>query len=79
MRDKTGVVANCGMLPTNFAINDKDVDWDMQYEYLGKGRGVTTVFVCKPGKITMSRLARVKGEYVMQIVTGEATYRSKKR
>ena len=43
-----------------------------------KEGGATASFVCKPGKITLARLARINGEYIMQIATGEALNRSRK-
>ncbi len=72
-------LANCGSIATNMATSKKDVDWGLQYEFTGKGRGATTVFVCKPGRITLARLARIKGQYVMQITLGEACTESKER
>lgn len=44
---------------------------------LSKTGGATTIFCCKPGRVTLARLARIKGQYVMQIATGEAFERPK--
>ncbi len=67
-------LVNCGSVATEFATSKKDVDWGLQYDFIapGPGRGATTAFVCKPGRITLARLARIEGRYVMQITTGEA-------
>ena len=65
-------LVNCGVLATDLATSHKDVDWALQYEFIGPARGCTSVFVCKPGRITLARLARVKGQYVMQVTTAEA-------
>jgi len=65
-------LVNCGSMPTGLAKSRKDVDLGMQYEYLSKAGGATTVFCCKSGRVTLARLARIKGQYVMQIAAGEA-------
>ena len=67
-------LVNCGSVAVEFATSKKDVDWGLQYDFIapGPGRGATPAFVCKPGRITLARLARIKGEYVMEIATGEA-------
>jgi len=65
-------LVNCGSMPTGLAKSRKDVDLGRQYEYLSKAGGATTVFCCKSGRVTLARLARIKGQYVMQIAAGEA-------
>ena len=65
-------LVNCGVLATDLAASHEDVDWALQYEFIGPARGCTSVFVCKPGRITLARLARVKGQYVMQITMAQA-------
>ena len=77
MNEKVLRLANCGSIPTGLAKSRKDVDLGTQYEYLSKAGGVTTVFCCKSGRVTLARLARIKGQYVMQIATGEAFERPK--
>jgi len=72
-------MANCGFAATRLAKNPKEVDWGYQYEYMGKSRGVTTVFCCKPGKVTLAALSRIKGKYVMHITTGEAFEQPKEK
>jgi len=72
--DKSVRIVNCGSNATDFAVNHKDVDWGYQYDFIaaGPGRGATTVFVNKPGRVTTARLARISGDYVMHIASGEA-------
>ncbi|KXA91342.1 hypothetical protein AKJ63_01575, partial [candidate division MSBL1 archaeon SCGC-AAA259D18] len=65
-------LVNCGSMATGLAKSREDVDLSMQYEYLSEAGGATTTFCCKPGKVTLARLARIEGKYVMQIATGEA-------
>ncbi|MDD5698426.1 MAG: hypothetical protein PHH77_07390 [Victivallaceae bacterium] len=74
MEDKTLRLVNCGSMAVEFAVSGKDIDWGLQYDFIapGPGRGATTVFVARPGRVTLARLARISGEYVMQIATGEA-------
>ncbi len=71
---ESGIVrlVNCGSMPTSLAKSKKEVEWGYQYEYMGKGRGACPVFCCKAGKVTFGTLSRIKGDYVMQIATGEA-------
>ncbi len=77
MKEKVLRLVNCGSMPTGLAKSRNDVDLGMQYEYLSKTGGATTTFCCKPGRVTLARLARIKGQYVMQIATGEAVERPK--
>lgn len=80
MIDKKTSVArlvNCGTMATSLALNPADVDWGCQYEYMGDGRGACPYFCCKPGKITFGSFSRIQGEYIMQIVEGEAFSREK--
>ena len=55
----------------------KDVDWNPQYEYMGESGGACPTFCCKEGPVTLARLARVDGEYVMQIANGQAVVQDK--
>jgi L-fucose isomerase len=70
----TGVLrlVNCGTMATDLATSPKDVNWNPQYEYMGKAGGACPTFCCKEGLVTLARLARVGGEYVMQIANGQA-------
>jgi len=72
-------LVNCGAIATKLAKSRKDVDLELQYEYMGKQQGCTTVFCCKPGKVTLARLSRVKGKYVMLIASGEAFEETKEK
>ncbi|MEM3063539.1 MAG: hypothetical protein QW303_08375, partial [Nitrososphaerota archaeon] len=49
-------LVNCGAIATKLAKSRKDVDLGLQYEYMGEKQGCTTVFCCKPGKVTLARL-----------------------
>ncbi len=68
----TGILrlVNCGTIATDMATSSKDVEWNPQYEYMGKAGGACPTFSCKEGLVTLARLARVGGEYVMQIAKG---------
>lgn len=78
---KTGVLrlVNCGAVATRLAKSRKDVDWGLQYEYMGRQQGCTTVFCCRPGRVTLARLGRIRGKYVMLIAVGEAFEQPKER
>lgn len=66
---------NCGTLPTGMATGDDDIVWMEQYESLvatRPGTGACPSFVCRPGRVTLARLSRISGEFVMQIAGAEA-------
>ena len=67
-------MCNCGSQPTDFAKSRKDVTWVTEglREFDWKIGGACPRYVGKPGKVTMARLSRINGEYVMLIITGEA-------
>ncbi|MFX1510315.1 MAG: L-fucose/L-arabinose isomerase family protein [Promethearchaeota archaeon] len=75
----TGILrlVNCGTIATDMATSPKDVDWNPQYEYMGEAGGACPTFSCKEGHVTLARLARVGGEYVMQIANGEVVVQDK--
>lgn len=81
MKEKTLRLANCGAFATNLAASPNDVHFMEQYDYLcpGPGTGMTTSFFAKPGRVTLARLGRIKGEYVMQISSGEALFTPRER
>ncbi len=79
LKDNVLRLVNCGAIATRLAKSRKDVDLETQYEYMGKQQGCTTVFCCKPGKVTLARLSRIKGKYVMLIATGEAFEQPKEK
>lgn len=74
-------LGNCGTIATELASSPDEVYFMEQYDYLcpGQGTGMTTSFFAKPGKVTLARLGRIKGEYVMQISSGEALSVPRKR
>ena len=43
-------IVNCGSMPTLMAESRKEVDLAMQYEYMGKSRGATTVLSIKDSR-----------------------------
>jgi L-fucose isomerase len=63
-------VVNCGSMPTTMARSRKDVDIGLQYEYMGKARGATTVFGVREAPVTLARLSRIKGNFVMLAFEG---------
>ncbi|MEA1965464.1 MAG: hypothetical protein U9O41_10155, partial [Candidatus Aerophobetes bacterium] len=77
--DRVLRLINCGTAPTVLAKDKRDVDWEYQFQYMGKQRGATTKFCCKPGKVTLARLVRIKGEYHMFISSGEAFEQPKEK
>ena len=75
MQDGTLRLGNCGAFATDLAAKPDDIHFMEQYDNLvpsGPGTGMTTSFFAKPGRVTLARLARVQGEYVMQTASGEA-------
>lgn len=72
-------IVNCGSMPSLMANSRKEVDLGPQYDYMGEAGGATTVMCCKPGPVTVARLSRIEGEYVMLIAEGEAVEQPKKR
>jgi L-fucose isomerase-like protein len=38
----------------------------------GDADGICVGFLCRPGRVTLARLARIKGEYNLHIASGEA-------
>jgi L-fucose isomerase len=70
-------LVNCGTIASDMATTPKDVEWNPQYEYMGAASGACPTFCCKEGPVTLARLSRVDGDYVMQIATGAAFVRKK--
>jgi L-fucose isomerase len=70
----TGIVRliDDGAAAITLAENPKQVKLSHQPKLEAKASGVCTGLVCKPGRVTLARLARVCGQYVMHIVPGEA-------
>ncbi len=67
-------LCNCGSQPTDFAPTRKDVRWVTEglLEFEWKIGGCCPQYVARPGKVTLARLGRIAGEYIMLIMTGEA-------
>jgi L-fucose/D-arabinose isomerase len=73
-RDKNEIgMANCGSSATDFAKSRKDVYWVKEglLEFDWKMGGSLPQYITRAGRITMARLSRVKGEYVMLIGGGQ--------
>ncbi len=41
---------------------------------MGKAGGVNTQFCCKPGEVTLARLDRIAGKYMMLMFKGNSKY-----
>jgi L-fucose isomerase len=67
-------LCNCGSQPTEMAPSKKDVRWVHEglQEFQWVIGGCCPQYVAKPGRVTMARLGRIAGEYVMLILSGEA-------
>jgi len=72
-------VVNCGSMPTLMAERRKDVDISLQYEYMGRAQGATTVLSVKESPVTVARLSRVKGRFVLLAAEGQTQSVDKKR
>jgi L-fucose isomerase len=65
-------LVNCGTIASTMASSSKDVEWNPQYEYMGECSGACPTFCCKEGPVTLARLSRFAGDYVLHIATGDA-------
>lgn len=67
-------LCNCGSQPTDLAASRKDVHWVHEglQEFKWAIGGCCPQYVAKPGRVTMARLGRIAGQYVMLILSGEA-------
>ena len=67
-------LCNCGSQPTEFAKSRKDVHWVTEglKEFKWKIGGTCPQYVGRSGELTLARLGRVNGEYIMLITKGEA-------
>lgn len=72
-------VVNCGSMPTCMAARRGEVDLGPQYEYMGKAGGATTVLVVKESPVTIARLSRVGGRFVLLAAEGETRRVDKSR
>ncbi len=66
-------MANCGSSATDFAKSRKDVFWVKEglQEFDWKIGGACPQYVTRPGRVTLARLSRISGEYVLLITGGE--------
>jgi len=66
-------MCNCGSQPTDFATSKKEVYWEKEgvHEFKWRIGGTCPQYVAKEGAVTLARLGRIKGEYVMMITTGD--------
>lgn len=67
-------ISNCGSQPTQFAKTRKDVHWVPHCisEFKLKIGAACPQYISKPGRVTLARLSRVKGNYVMLVTRGNA-------
>ncbi len=67
-------LCNCGSQPTDLAVNRKEVRWVTEglVEFKWLMGGMCPQYVAKPGRVTLARLGRIGGEYVMLLMGGEA-------
>jgi L-fucose isomerase len=67
-------ISNCGSQATQLARSRKDVHWVEHgfQEYDWKIGGAAPQHISKPGRVTLARLTRIAGDYVMLIAGGEA-------
>jgi L-fucose isomerase len=79
--DKEGIISvvNCGSQPTDFAIDPKDVWWEIEstHEFYWKNGGTSPQHVTRSGNITLARMYREKGKYCMMIAPAETIYRDR--
>jgi L-fucose isomerase len=67
-------LCNCGAQAVDFAPHPKDVWWmkEGMPQFVWKIGTTHPQYVSKPGHMTLARLSRVQGKYVMLITEGEA-------
>jgi L-fucose isomerase len=65
---------NCGSSATDFAINKKEVFWVKEglKEFDWKMGATCPQYLTKPGRVTLSRMGRIDGKYIMLITGGES-------
>jgi len=73
---KEMVFANCGGMPTFFACGSNKPEENLKNIHMmesvfGTAGGGTLQFVCSKTAITLARMFRVNGEYIMGIIEGE--------
>ena len=72
-------ISNCGSQATDLAKSPKDIHWVKHglQELPWKHGGMCPQCVSKPGRVTLARLSRIKGKYVMLITGGESLDKSR--
>lgn len=64
------VVCNCGSQALDFTSSYDQIHWLPQVGFQGEGGGLCSQYICKSGEVTLARISRISGEFVMLIVTG---------
>jgi L-fucose/D-arabinose isomerase len=67
-------ISNCGAQATQLARSRKDVRWIEHgfQEFKWKIGGAAPQHISRPGHVTLARLTRIAGDYIMLIAGGEA-------
>lgn len=71
---RRAIIANCGSQSTQLAPSRKDVVWmpNEMIQFDWAIHGMSPQYIGRPGRLTLARLSRVAGDYVMLITGGEA-------
>ena len=74
LKDNLLILCNCGSQPTDFASSKEDVYWEKEgvHEFVWRIGGTCPQHVAKPGAVTLARMGRERGEYLMMMGTGRA-------
>ena len=77
--DNLATLCNCGSQPTDFAPCRKDVYWETEglVEFKWKIGGACPQYVAKPGEVTLARMGRINGKYIMLILGGDVVTRDR--
>jgi L-fucose isomerase len=67
-------MANCGSSATDFASNRKEVYWVKEglQEFTWKMGASLPQYITRAGRVTLARLSRIDGEYVLLITGGQS-------
>jgi L-fucose isomerase len=71
---RVATIANCGSQSTQLAPGPRDVRWvpNEMIQFRWVHHGMSPQYIGRPGRVTIARLSRIKGDYVMLITGGEA-------
>jgi L-fucose isomerase len=71
---RVAIIANCGSQSTQLASGPSDVRWvpNEMIQFRWVHHGMCPQYIGRPGVVTIARLSRIKGDYVMLITGGEA-------